>query len=88
MRIAIIGLGLALIFAEKMPRPRQEEIRVGCNRALEKNDLTVNGAMEKHPDLKHVNTCFIAYLILNPENHYSNINLSIPKFQKGFTLEK
>ena len=69
MRIAIIGLGLALIFVEKMPRPRQEEIRVGCNRALEKNDLTVNGAMEKHPDLKHVNTCFIAYLILSLKNH-------------------
>ena len=69
MRIAIIGLGLALIFEGKMPRPRQEEIRVGCNRALEKNDLTVNGAMEKHPDLKHVDTRFLAYLIPNLEYH-------------------
>lgn len=54
MMIAIIGLGLALILGENKPRTRQEKIRVGCNRELEENDLTVNGAMEKHPGQNHV----------------------------------
>ena len=62
MRIAIIGLGLALIFEEKMPRARQEEIRVGCNRELAESDLTVNGVMEKHPAQNHVNNCFLAFI--------------------------